>query len=57
MVWLENLLLSKSLIAPEVETAMGGLNGINKALSLLREGTITGKRLVVSLDQRTAIAA
>jgi D-arabinose 1-dehydrogenase-like Zn-dependent alcohol dehydrogenase len=57
MVWLEKLLLWKRLIAPEVETAGGGLNGINKALSLLREGTVTGKRLVVPLQQGTAIAA
>lgn len=57
MVWLERLLLSKKLIAPEVETVGGGLNGINKALSLLREGTVTGKRLVVPLAQRTVIAA
>lgn len=57
MIWLEQLLLAKRLIAPEVETAGGGLSGINKALSLLREGTVTGKRLVVPLEQRTAIAA
>jgi NADPH:quinone reductase-like Zn-dependent oxidoreductase len=57
MEFLERLLLSKRLIAPEVETAGGGLSGINKALSLLRDGTVTGKRLVVPLEQRTAIAA
>lgn len=57
MVWLEQLLLTKRLIGPEVETAMGGLSGINKALGLLREGAVTGKRLVVPLEQRTAIAA
>jgi D-arabinose 1-dehydrogenase-like Zn-dependent alcohol dehydrogenase len=57
MVWLEKLLLTKRLIGPEVETAMGGLSGINKALRLLREGTVTGKRLVVPLNQTTAIAA
>ena len=57
MVWLEKLLLTNRLIAPEVETAVGGLRGVNKALSLLREGTVTGKRLVVPLDNRTATAA
>jgi NADPH:quinone reductase-like Zn-dependent oxidoreductase len=57
MTWLERVLLAKELIAPEVETAVGGLNGINKALDLLREGTLTGKRVVVPLGKRTAIAA
>jgi hypothetical protein len=55
MVWLEQLLLTQRLIAPDVETAVGGLSGVNKALSLLREGTVTGKRLVVPLEQRTAV--
>ncbi|KAL9097393.1 MAG: hypothetical protein Q9165_000288 [Trypethelium subeluteriae] len=50
MVLLEKLLLARKLVAPEVETAMGGLNGINEALDLLRKGTISGKRVVVPLE-------
>ena len=57
MTWLERVLLAKKLIVPEIETAVGGLSGINKALDLLREGTLTGKRIVVPLDKRTVIAA
>lgn len=58
MVLLEKLLLARRLIPPEVETATGGLNGINEALDLLRKGTISGKRVVVPLDnsvERTVI--
>jgi NADPH:quinone reductase-like Zn-dependent oxidoreductase len=55
MVWLEQLLLTQRLIAPDVETAVGGLSGVNKALSLLREGTITGRRLVLPLEERTSL--
>jgi NADPH:quinone reductase-like Zn-dependent oxidoreductase len=54
MAWLERLLLANKLIAPQVELAVGGLNGINKALDLLRKGTVNGKRLVVPLQTRTA---
>ncbi|KAI9700152.1 MAG: hypothetical protein M1820_006934 [Bogoriella megaspora] len=60
MTLLEKLLLGRKLLPPEVETAVGGLNGINEALDLLRSGMVTGKRLVVPLDQsikRTALAA
>ena len=50
MVLLEKLLLARNLMPPEVETALGGLNGINEALDLLRKGAISGKRVVVPLD-------
>ena len=61
MVLLEKLLLARKLVPPEVETATGGLKGINEALDLLRKGAISGKRVVVPLDsessiERTAIA-
>ncbi|KAF2216808.1 hypothetical protein CERZMDRAFT_32986, partial [Cercospora zeae-maydis SCOH1-5] len=46
-VWLEDLLVHKSLQLPEVEIAQGGLAGINDALDRMRTGTIGGKRVVV----------
>ena len=52
MALLEKLLLARSVVPPEVETAMGGLKGINEALDSLRKGTISGKRVVVPLDSR-----
>jgi NADPH:quinone reductase-like Zn-dependent oxidoreductase len=51
MTWLEWALLANKLIAPEIETAGGGLSGINTALDLLREGTHAGKRIVVPLNK------
>lgn len=57
MTWLERVLLAERLIAPETETAVGGLSGINTALDLLREGTLTGKRIVVPLHKDSLIAA
>ena len=57
MTWLEKLLLAERLIAPQVELAVGGLNGINKALDQLRNGTVNGKRLVVPLQGHTAQVA
>lgn len=53
MLWLEKLLLANRLVVPQVELAFGGLNGINKALNLLRDGTVRGKRLVVPLQANT----
>ena len=57
MTWLERLLLANRLMAPQVETAVGGLSGINQALDQLRDGSVTGKRLVVSLQRHTAVVA
>jgi NADPH:quinone reductase-like Zn-dependent oxidoreductase len=54
MTWLEKLLLANRLITPQVEHTVGGLDGINRALDRLRNGTITGKRLVVPLQSHTA---
>lgn len=47
--WLEQLLVRKALQPPEVSVADGGLEGINGALDKLRNGSISGKRLVVPI--------
>ena len=47
--WLEQLLVNKALQPPEVSVADGGLEGINGALDKLRNGSISGKRLVVPI--------
>jgi NADPH:quinone reductase-like Zn-dependent oxidoreductase len=51
--WLEKLLISKKLKLPEVEVAEGGLAGINDALDRLRSGTVSGKRIVVQVGERS----
>lgn len=51
--WLEELLIAKVLKLPEVEVAEGGLAGINDALDRLRSGTVSGKRIVVSVGERS----
>ncbi|KAH8424459.1 zinc-binding alcohol dehydrogenase family protein [Aspergillus melleus] len=47
--WLERLLDSGSLQLPEIVRAEGGLAGINDSLEILRQGTASGKRIVVDL--------
>lgn len=47
--WLEGLLVDKVFQPPEVDIADGGLEGINGALDRLRNGSISGKRLVVEI--------
>lgn len=49
VTWLEDLLRSEVLQLPEIVRADGGLAGINGALEILREGTASGKRVVVDL--------
>ncbi|KXT10079.1 hypothetical protein AC579_2467 [Pseudocercospora musae] len=49
MAWLEQALQSGILSLPTIETAPGGLEGINAALDRMRQGRISGKRLVVPL--------
>lgn len=49
MSWLEELLVGKFLQAPDIAVAAGGLEGINEALDRLRNGSISGKRLVVPI--------
>jgi hypothetical protein len=55
MVWLEKLLLANKLVVPQIEVAVGGLQGVNGALTQLRNGTVTGKRLVVPLQSGPTI--
>ena len=49
MCWLEALLAQDLLSLPDIVQAHGGLEGINAALELLRNGTASGKRVVVGL--------
>ncbi|PGH23610.1 hypothetical protein AJ80_02391 [Polytolypa hystricis UAMH7299] len=49
MVWLEDLLRTDALILPEVVQMDGGLDGINEALEHLRNGSVSGKRIVVEI--------
>nr|POF07669.1 alkanesulfonate monooxygenase 1 [Quercus suber] len=53
MIWLEELLVSKSLKLPEVEVADGGLAGVNNALDRLRTGTVGGRRIVVPVGKES----
>lgn len=48
--WLENLLQSTTLTLPEIVRVDGGLEGINAALETLRNGSVSGKRIVVDLS-------
>ena len=48
--WLESLLQSGTLTLPEIIRAEGGLEGINAALEMLRNGVVSGKRIVVDLE-------
>lgn len=50
MVWLEKLLENGSLATPDIEVADGGLQGINDALDRLRDGSVSGPRIVVPLE-------
>ena len=49
VTWLEKLLATDNFRLPETVHADGGLAGINTALQLLREGSVSGKRIVVGL--------
>lgn len=57
MTWLERILLSGKFLAPQIEIADGGFEGINKALNALRQGTVRGKRIVVPVQRSSAMAA
>ena len=50
MDWLEKLLVDEILVTPEIALADGGLEGINEALDKLRSGAVSGKRLVVPIE-------
>ena len=49
VTWLERLMATGYLRLPETVHADGGLAGINTALQMLREGSVSGKRIVVGL--------
>ncbi|OJJ46754.1 hypothetical protein ASPZODRAFT_132883 [Penicilliopsis zonata CBS 506.65] len=53
VLWLEELLQSGTLRLPEIIRAKGGLGGINAALETLRQGTASGKRIVVGLEENS----
>lgn len=53
--WLEHLLQSTNLTLPEIVHAEGGLEGINAALVKLRNGSVSGKRIVVDLGSSTVL--
>lgn len=50
VVWAEKLIASGKLALPDVVRAEGGLGGINDALVLLKDGSVSGKRVVVDVD-------
>jgi NADPH:quinone reductase-like Zn-dependent oxidoreductase len=49
MIWLEQMLAEGLLSTPDIEVAGGGLDGINAALDRLRDGSVSGPRLVVPI--------
>ena len=55
MVWLEQLLGANALVPPDIEVAGGGLEGVNNALSQLKEGNASGKRIVVPLGKEETL--
>ena len=52
MNWLEAMLVDEVFHPPEVAVDDGGLEGINSALEKLRNGDISGRRLVVQVEAR-----
>lgn len=55
MRWLEQLLVAKGLEPPVVALADGGLEGINEALDKLRNGTVSAKRIVVPIGNKSTV--
>jgi D-arabinose 1-dehydrogenase-like Zn-dependent alcohol dehydrogenase len=49
MDWLEAALEAEAIALPRIEVFRGGLDGINAALDRMRNGEISGRRLVVAL--------
>ena len=49
MDWLEQLLLKKVFHPPEIVITDSGLEGINESLNSLKNGGVSGKRLVVQI--------
>jgi Zn-dependent alcohol dehydrogenase len=53
VTWLEELLQSNALKLPEVVVRQeGGLADINDALEILRNGSVSGKRIVIDLTRQ-----
>ncbi|KAL4811150.1 chaperonin 10-like protein [Aspergillus unguis] len=50
MYWLEALLEKKALIPPKLIVRRDGLAGVNGALSMLKDGAASGKRVVIDLN-------
>ncbi|RHZ46493.1 zinc-binding alcohol dehydrogenase family protein [Aspergillus thermomutatus] len=51
VTWLEELLQTDTIRLPEIILADGGLEGINASLEVLRQGTASGKRIVMNLGR------
>lgn len=49
VLWLEDLLQSKALVLPELVVRKGGLADVNNSLNILRNGLVSGKRVVIDL--------
>lgn len=54
MCWLEALLQSTTITLPDIVKGDGGLEGINAALETLRDGTVSGKRIVMDLGSSSS---
>lgn len=50
VVWLESLLRDGTLRLPEIVRSPGGLGSVNASLEMLKDGTASGKRVVVDLE-------
>ncbi|KAL4968009.1 zinc-binding alcohol dehydrogenase family protein [Aspergillus stella-maris] len=51
MRWLECLLEKRALVPPELIVRKDGLAGVNDALAMLRDGSASGRRVVVELER------
>lgn len=51
MLWLETLLLHGALAPPDIVSAKGGLEGVNRALDEMKAGSVSGKRVVIGLEK------
>ncbi|PWY87396.1 oxidoreductase [Aspergillus heteromorphus CBS 117.55] len=49
--WLEALLETGALQLPEIVRREGGLGNVNESLEILRLGSVSGKRIVVDLEE------
>lgn len=49
--WLFELLDTQKLLPPEVESIPGGLDAINGALEILKQGKTAGKGIVIRIKE------